>query len=281
MLKIGCHLSAAKGYAAMGRDALSIGANTFQFFTRNPRGGKARALDSEDEKEFLALMRENGIGPVVAHAPYTMNVCSADEKVRAFGRSVLTDDLSRMERLPGNYYNFHPGSHGGQGTEEGIRMITDALNGILTPDMKTTVLLETMAGKGSEVGRSFEELREILDRVELSEQMGVCLDTCHIFDAGYDIVSDPDGVLEEFDRVIGLSRLKAVHLNDSKNSIGSRKDRHETIGGGRIGFDALLRFASRPALRELPLILETPNDLSGHGKEIAEISAAWDQFISD
>ncbi|QAT48318.1 deoxyribonuclease IV [Caproiciproducens sp. NJN-50] len=275
MLKIGCHLSAAKGYASMCRDALSIGANTFQFFTRNPRGGRARALDPKDENQFLQLMRENNIGPVVAHAPYTMNVCSADEKVRAFGCSVLADDLARMERLPGNCYNLHPGSHGGQGAEEGIRMIAGALNEILTPEMHTTVLLETMAGKGSEVGRSFEELRAILDRVECSERIGVCLDTCHIFDAGYDIVGDPDGVLGEFDRAVGLSRLRAVHLNDSKNPIGSRKDRHERIGEGRIGFDALLRFARHPAVRDLPLILETPNDLSGHGREIAAISAAW------
>ncbi|WP_411677944.1 deoxyribonuclease IV [Caproicibacter sp.] len=278
MLKIGCHLSAAKGYAAMGRDAISIGANTFQFFTRNPRGGKARALDPEDESKFLSLMRENRMGPFVAHAPYTMNVCSGDEKTRAFGRSVLADDLERLERLPGNFYNFHPGSHVGQGSEEGIRMIADALNEALTPEMNTTVLLETMAGKGSEVGRSFEELRAILDRVELSEKVGVCLDTCHVFDAGYDLVGDPDGVLAEFDRVIGLGRLKAVHLNDSKNPLGSRKDRHELIGKGHIGFGALLRFARHPAVRDLPLILETPNDLSGHGREIAEISQEWEKL---
>jgi len=275
MLKIGCHLSAAKGYASMGRDALSIGANTFQFFLRNPRGGKARAVNPEEEKKFLRLMRENGMGPVVAHAPYTMNVCSADEKVRAFGRSVLRDDLARMERLPGNFYNFHPGSHCGQGAEEGIRQIADALNEVLSPEMKTTVLLETMAGKGTEIGRSFEDLRAILDRVELSEKLGVCLDTCHVSDAGYDLIGDPDGVLREFDRIVGLSRLRAVHLNDSKNPPGSRKDRHERIGEGQIGFDALLRFALHPAVRQLPLILETPNDLAGHGAEIAEFSAAW------
>lgn len=278
MLKIGCHLSAAKGYAAMGRDALSIHANTFQFFTRNPRGGKARALDADDENKFLELMRENNMGPFVAHAPYTMNVCSADEKVRAFGVSVLEDDLMRMERLPGNYYNFHPGSHTGQGTDEGIRLIAQVLNGVLPKIQHTTVLLETMAGKGTEVGRSFEELRAIIDCVECSEKIGVCLDTCHVFDAGYDIVGNPEGVLEEFDRIIGLSRLKAVHLNDSKNSIGSHKDRHELIGKGQIGFDALLRFVYHPALRELPLILETSNDLKGHGAEIAEISDAWQKF---
>ena len=281
MLKIGCHLSAAKGYAAMARDALSIGAGTFQFFTRNPRGGNARADNPEDEREFLLLLGENGIGPVVAHAPYTMNVCSADERVRGFGRSVLRDDLEKLERLPGNYYNFHPGSHGGQGPEEGVRQIADALNEVLSPEMKTTVLLETMAGKGTEVGRSFEELRAILDRVELSEKLGVCLDTCHVSDAGYDLIGDPDGVLEEFDRAVGLSRLKAIHLNDSKNPPGSRKDRHERIGQGTIGFDALLRFAGRPSVRGLPLILETPNDLAGHGREIAEISAAWKNSSKD
>ncbi|MCI1966606.1 MAG: deoxyribonuclease IV [Oscillospiraceae bacterium] len=275
MLKIGCHLSAAKGYWAMGRDALSIGANTFQFFTRNPRGGKARAIDPEDERKFLTLMREHEMGPVVAHAPYTMNVCSASEKTREFGCSVLADDLSRLERLPGTYYNFHPGSHVGQGVEEGVRMIADALNRVLTPDLQTVVLLETMAGKGTEVGRSFEEIREILDRVQCTEKLGVCLDTCHVFDAGYPIDSDPDGVLEEFDRVIGLKRLRAVHLNDSKNSRGSRKDRHELIGEGNIGFEALLRFIRRPALRNLPLILETPNDLAGHGQEIKKISEFW------
>ena len=279
MLKIGCHLSAAKGYAAMGRDAQSIGANTLQFFTRNPRGGRARKPDPEDEARFLALAKESGIGPIVAHAPYTMNVCSAAEKVRAFGRSVLADDLAHLEHLPGNFYNFHPGSHGGQGAEEGIREVAEALNQVLTPDLHTTVLLETMAGKGTEVGRSFEELRAILDRVDRSEKMGVCLDTCHVFDAGYDIAADPDGVLAEFDRVLGLSRLRAVHLNDSKNPLGSRKDRHEKIGEGQIGFEALLRFVSRPALRDLPLILETPNDLAGHGQEIAAVSAAWEKTL--
>jgi deoxyribonuclease IV len=278
MLKIGCHLSAAKGYTAMGRAALSIHANTFQFFTRNPRGGKARALDADDEMKFRKLMQENSMGPIVAHAPYTMNVCSADEKVRAFGLSVLKDDLMRMERLPGNYYNFHPGSHTGQGADEGIRLIADALNGILPEIQNTTVLLETMAGKGTEVGRSFEELRDIIDRVECSDKIGVCLDTCHVFDAGYDIVGNPDGVLKEFDRIIGLPRLRAVHLNDSKNPMGSRKDRHELIGKGHIGFDALLCFMHHPALRNLPFILETPNDLEGYGKEIADISAAWQDF---
>lgn len=277
MLKIGCHLSAAKGYTAMARDALSIRANTFQFFTRNPRGGKARTLNPDDEAVFLSLMEENSMGPVVAHAPYTMNVCSANEKTREFGRSVLADDLARLERLTGVLYNFHPGSHVGQGAETGIELIAGALNDTLTPEQHTTVLLETMAGKGSEVGRSFKELRAILDRVERSEKMGVCLDTCHIFDAGYDIVKNPEGVLEEFDRVIGLSRLKAIHLNDSKNPLGSRKDRHELVGEGQIGFEAILRFAQNPAVRNLPLILETPNDLAGHGKEIAQISAEWEK----
>ena len=280
MLLIGCHLSAAKGLAPMARDALSIGANTFQFFTRNPRGGGARAPDFGDERAFLEILRENGFGPVVAHAPYTMNVCSADEKVREFGLRAFREDLEKMERLPGNYYNFHPGSHGGQGAEEGVRRIAGALNAVLSPEQSTTVLLETMAGKGSEVGRSFEELREILDRVGLSDRLGVCLDTCHVFDAGYDIVGDLDGVLSEFDRVVGLSRLRAVHLNDSKNPLGSRKDRHERLGEGTIGFPALLRVARHPALRRLPMILETPNDLAGHGEEIARLSAAWNEAES-
>ena len=275
MLLLGCHLSAAKGYYAMGKDALSAGANTFQFFTRNPRGGAARAYDPEDGAALLALMRENRFGPIVAHAPYTLNVCSADEKVREFGDRVLAEDLARMENWPGNYYNLHPGSHSGQGAEAGIELIAAALNAVLTPDIHTTVLLETMAGKGTEVGRSFEELREILARIELSEKMGVCLDTCHIFDAGYNLAADPEGVLAEFDRVIGLSHLRAVHLNDSKNPAGSRKDRHETIGEGQIGFDALLRFVMRPELRNLPLILETPNDLAGHAQEIARIKEAF------
>ena len=259
----------------MGKDALSAGANTFQFFTRNPRGGAARAYDPEDGAALLALMRENRFGPIVAHAPYTLNVCSADEKVREFGDRVLAEDLARMENWPGNYYNLHPGSHSGQGAEAGIELIAAALNAVLTPDIHTTVLLETMAGKGTEVGRSFEELREILARIELSEKMGVCLDTCHIFDAGYNLAADPEGVLAEFDRVIGLSHLRAVHLNDSKNPAGSRKDRHETIGEGQIGFDALLRFVMRPELRNLPLILETPNDLAGHAQEIARIKEAF------
>ena len=274
-LLIGCHLSAAKGLAAMARDAVSIGANTFQFFTRNPRGGRARAIDPEDERAFLALLRENGFGPVVAHAPYTMNVCSPDESVREFGNRTLADDLERMERLPGNYYNFHPGSHVGQGAEKGIRLIAEALNAALSPGQTTLVLLETMSGKGSEVGATFEELREILDRVAFPDRVGVCLDTCHVFDAGYDIAGDLDGVLTEFDRVIGLSRLRAVHLNDSRNPLGSRKDRHEKIGGGKIGFEALLSVTRHPDLRRLPMILETPNDIIGHGQEIARISAAW------
>ena len=271
---IGCHLSAAKGLDSMARDALSIGANTFQFFTRNPRGGAARAPDPADERAFLRILRENRFGPFVAHAPYTMNVCSKNEKVRAFGNRVLAEDLARMERLPGNYYNFHPGSHVGSGPEEGIRRIAAALNAVLSEEQKTTVLLETMAGKGSEVGRSFGELREILGRVECSGRVGVCLDTCHVYDAGYDVAGDLDGVLEEFDRVVGLSRLRAVHLNDSKNPPGSRRDRHERIGFGTIGFEALLRVAEHPALRNLPMILETPNDLKGHGEEIAKLSAA-------
>ncbi len=275
MRYLGCHLSAAKGFLAMGKDAVKAGANTFQFFTRNPRGGRAKAIDPKDVEAFLALEREHGFGKIVAHAPYTMNVCSAEEKTREFGNTVLRDDLKRMEAVPGNYYNFHPGSHVGQGVREGIRLIREALNAALRPEQTTTVLLETMSGKGSEVGGRFEELREILDGVELRDQMGVCLDTCHVSDAGYDVAGDLDGVLREFDRVIGLDRLRAVHLNDSMNAPGSRKDRHEKIGEGTIGFEALMRVVNHPLLRGLPFILETPNDLAGHAAEIARIRGAY------
>jgi deoxyribonuclease-4 len=274
MLRIGCHLSASKGLLAMGRTAKKIGANTFQFFTRNPRGGKAKKIDPEDVRAFLAFAEENGVGPVVAHAPYTLNLCSANEKTRAFAAGVLADDLARMELLPGNFYNLHPGSSGGQGAEEGIRLISAALNAAVKPGQATTVLLETMAGKGTEVGRSFGELRAILDRAACPEKMGVCLDTCHVFDAGYDVRDALDAVLEEFDRVIGLGRLRAVHLNDSKNALGSRKDRHEKIGAGHIGFEALVRVVTHPALRALPFILETPNDLPGYAAEIARLRRA-------
>ena len=268
MFYIGCHLSCSKGFTAMERDAERIGATTFQFFTRNPRGSSVKALDLEDIREFLKRKEEKGLGTLVAHAPYTLNACSADEKVREFARNTMADDLARLEHTPGNVYNFHPGSHVKQGTETGIRLIAETLNAILKPEQSTIVLLETMAGKGSEVGSRFEELREILDRVELSEKMGVCLDTCHVWDGGYDIAGDLDGVLTEFDRIVGLSRLKAVHLNDSMNPLGARKDRHARIGEGHIGLDALVRVVNHPALRVLPFCLETPNDLEGYKREI-------------
>lgn len=268
MFYIGCHLSCGKGFVAMGKDAVKIGATTFQFFTRNPRGGNAKALDEKDIQAFLELKKEQGIGTLVAHAPYTLNACSADEGLREFARNTMKDDLRRLEYTPGNLYNFHPGSHVKQGTEAGISLIAEALNEILTPTQSTTVLLETMAGKGSEVGSRFEELREILDRVELSDKMGICLDTCHVWDGGYDIVHDLDGVLGEFDRIIGLSRLKAIHLNDSQNPQGARKDRHARIGEGHIGLDAMVRIINHPALKELPFCLETPNELDGYEREI-------------
>lgn len=268
MFYIGCHLSCSKGFTAMERDAERIGATTFQFFTRNPRGSSVKALDLEDIREFLKRKEEKGLGTLVAHAPYTLNACSADEKVREFARNTMAEDLARLEHTPGNVYNFHPGSHVKQGMETGIRLIAETLNAILKPEQSTIVLLETMAGKGSEVGSRFEELREILDRVELSEKMGVCLDTCHVWDGGYDIAGDLDGVLTEFDRIVGLSRLKAVHLNDSMNPLGARKDRHARIGEGHIGLDALVRVVNHPALRDLPFCLETPNDLEGYKREI-------------
>ena len=271
MLTIGCHLSASEGFLAMGKTALSIGANTFQFFTRNPRGSKAKAIDPDDAAAFLALAQANGFGRLVAHAPYTINPCSKTECTREFARMTLADDLKRMEYLPGNYYNFHPGSHTEQGMEVGISQIAETLNAILKPEQHTTVLLETMSGKGSEVGGRFEELREILDRVALNTQMGVCMDTCHISDAGYDIAGDIDGVLTEFDRVIGLERLKAVHINDSMNPLGSHKDRHARIGEGYLGEAAFGRIINHPALRDLPFILETPNDLAGYAREIGRL----------
>lgn len=269
MLNIGCHLSTAKGFLAMGRDALSIGANTFQFFTRNPRGGQAKAIDQDDLDAFIAFAAEHRFVQLLAHAPYTLNPCSADEKTRQFALETMLDDLARMERLPGNLYNFHPGSHVGQGEDAGIEMIVAQLNAVLTRELTTTVLLETMAGKGSEVGRTFEEVRRILDGVVLQEKMGVCLDTCHVNDAGYDIVNDLDGVLETFDRVIGLERLRAIHLNDSMNPLGARKDRHERIGHGHLGLPAITRIINHPRLRHLPFLLETPNELPGYAEEIA------------
>jgi len=253
----------------MGKTAVSIGANTFQFFTRNPRGGAAKDLDPADIKTYLAFARENGIDVILAHAPYTLNVCSADSGIREFAKNTFIDDIKRMEAVPNNLYNFHPGSHVGQGAEAGIEMIAETLNEIIYPEMTTTILLETMAGKGSEVGRSFEEIRAIIDKVEFSEKLGVCLDTCHVYDAGYDVVNDLDGVLSEFDKVIGLDRLKAVHINDSKNPFESHKDRHEVIGGGSIGKEAFERIINHPALRDLPFYLETPNELDGYKEEIA------------
>lgn len=269
MLHIGCHLSSSRGFAAMGRQALELGADTFQFFTRNPRGSRAKDLDPADAAALAALMEEHRFAPVIAHAPYTLNLCGESERNREFARDTMADDLRRLEFLPGQYYNFHPGSHVGQGLEAGIDLIAQGLNAILTPEQHTTVLLETMAGKGSEVGGRFEELRAILDRVELSGKVGVCLDTCHVSDAGYDIIRDLDGVLAEFDRRIGLDRLKAVHLNDSKNPPGSRKDRHKCIGEGEIGLEALARVVRHPVLRDLPFCLETPNELPGYKAEIA------------
>lgn len=266
---IGNHLSTSKGYAAMGKEAVKLGANTFAFFTRNPRGGSAKAIVPSDVEKLLQLMEEQQFGKLVAHAPYTMNLCAAKEDVRRFSREMIEDDLKRMEYTPGNYYNFHPGSHVGQGAEAGIALIAEALNEVLTPEQSTTVLLETMAGKGSEVGRSFEELREILDRVTLQEKMGVCFDTCHVWDGGYDIVNRLDEVLEEFDRVIGLDRLYAVHFNDSMNECGTHKDRHARIGEGCIGMEGLRRVATHPLLAGKPFILETPNDDEGYKKEIA------------
>ena len=265
---IGNHLSASKGYAAMGKAALALDANTFAFFTRNPRGGKAKEIDEKDVEKFLNFAKEHEFGKIVAHAPYTMNLCAAKEDVRSFSKEMLLDDLKRMEYTPYNYYNFHPGVHVGQGAEKGIALIAEALNEALKPEQTTTVLLETMAGKGTEVGRTFEELREILDRVELNDKMGVCLDTCHVWDGGYDIVNDLDDVLNEFDRVIGLDRLKAVHFNDSMNDCGSHKDRHAKIGEGKIGAEAMRRVALHPLLEGRPFILETPNDDEGYRREI-------------
>lgn len=273
MFKIGCHLSASKGFEHMGREALSIGANVFQFFTRNPRGAKAKPIDEKDANALCELMRDNSFGPILAHAPYTMNACSADEHIRELARTMMADDLKRMEYVPDNLYNFHPGSHVGQGAEQGIRFIIDTLNAVLYPEQRTTVLLETMAGKGSEIGRSFEELRAIIDGVELSGKLGVCLDTCHISDAGYDVVNDLDGVLEAFDRIVGLHRLRAIHLNDSMNPQGSHKDRHAKIGDGSLGTDALSRVINHPKLRDLPFYLETPNELDGYAKEIEMLKA--------
>lgn len=269
MFWIGCHLSSAKGYLAMGRQAAEIGANVFQFFTRNPRGGSVKPLDMADVEAFLAFSQEKSFGPLLAHAPYTMNLCAAKPELREFARRTIKEDLSRLELLPNVMLNFHPGSHVKQGAETGIALIADALDDILSGGGKTPVLLETMAGKGSEVGRSFEELRAIIDRTEQKERLGVCLDTCHVYDGGYDILQDLDGVLAEFDRIIGLERLRAIHLNDSKNPFASHKDRHEKIGEGSLGLEGLTRVINHPKLRDLPFYLETPNELDGYAREIA------------
>lgn len=268
-MNIGCHLSSSGGFTAMAKTAIGIGANTFQFFSRNPRGGNAKAIDPDDIENFLRISNENNFSKIVAHAPYTLNLCSATEHICKFSKDIFAEDLKRLENIPGSLYNFHPGSHTGQGTEVGIKKIVDALNEILTPSQTSTVLLETMAGKGSEIGGKFEELRMIIDNIELKSKMGVCLDTCHVFDAGYDIVNNLEGVLEEFDRIIGIERLKAIHINDSKNTCGSRKDRHEQIGKGNIGIEAFERIINHKYLKDLPFILETPQeDLSGYAHEI-------------
>ena len=274
MIYIGCHLSVTDGYKAMGEKMSRFGGNTFAFFTRNPRGGKSKPLIPEDAEGLLTHMREEAFGPLVAHGSYTMNLCSVNPDTRANGLDMITQDLARMELLPGNLYNFHPGAHTGQGTETGIRQISAALNQVLTPEIRTTVLLETMTGKGSEIGGTFEELREIIDRVDCKEKLGVCFDTCHTWDAGYDLVNGLDGVLRRFDEVIGLSRLKAVHFNDSKNGCGSHKDRHEKLGRGALGMEALKRIALHPAFQGLPFILETPNEDEGYIEEI-RIVRGW------
>lgn len=268
MFTIGCHLSASKGYLAMAKQAVSIGANTFQFFTRNPRGGKAKEINEDDVKAFLQYSKEHEINKILAHAPYTLNACSADSGIREFAKNTMADDLKRMEYTPGNYYNFHPGSHVGQGVEVGIDFIAEMLNEILTKEQTTTVLLETMSGKGSEVGRNFEELKAIIDKVKLKDKLGVCLDTCHIWDGGYDVVNNFDGVLDEFDKIIGLEKLKAIHLNDSKNDLASHKDRHEKIGEGKIGLDAISKIINNDRIKELPFYLETPNEIDGYEREI-------------
>jgi len=278
MLKIGCHLSTSKGFANMGKEILMLGGNTFQFFTRNPRGSKAKAIDEKDIAEFLELAKENNFATILAHAPYTLNACSGDENTRSFAIEIMKDDLDRMEYIPNNLYNFHPGSHVKQGTEVGIKYIFDMLNAILKPEQTTTVLLETMAGKGTEIGRTFEELQEILSNIKLSDKMGICLDTCHVYDAGYDIVNDLDGVLEQFDKIIGLDKLRAIHLNDSMNPFESHKDRHQKIGEGSIGLEAIKNIINHPKLRNLPFFLETPNKLEGYAKEIALLKSTYKEI---
>lgn len=274
-LHIGCHLSSARGYLAMGKEALALDADVFAFFTRNPRGGKAKDLDTEDVRRFLAFKEQHGIGKLIAHAPYTLNPCATKEDLREFAKNTMADDLSRLEYTPGNYYNFHPGSHVGQGVEYGIERIADLLNNVLRPEQTTTILLETMSGKGSEVGSRFEELRAIVDRVEQKDKLGICLDTCHIWDSGYDLIHSLDDILEEFDRILGIERLSAIHLNDSLNERASHKDRHARIGEGKIGLHALTCVINHPRLKHLPFILETPNDHDGYAREIALLRSLY------
>lgn len=276
MIYIGSHISAAGGFEEMGKTALKLGADTFAFFTRNPRGGKAKDIDQKDVQALITIMEEHHFGPLVAHAPYTMNLCSDKPDIRRFAKDMFAEDIKRMEYLPGNYYNFHPGSHVGQGVENGINYIADAMNEVLFPEMKTIVLLEGMAGKGSEIGRNFEEIRMIIDRVELKDKIGVCLDTCHLWEAGYDVVSDFDKVMDEFDRVVGLDKLYAIHMNDSKNPIAAHKDRHELLGEGHIGKTALEVIIHHPSLQGKPFILETPNDDAGYAEEIAWVRSVME-----
>ena len=279
MFKIGCHLSSSKGYLAMGKEAVKIGANTFQFFTRNPRGGAAKPLDEQDMAAYVEFTKEQNLTTILAHAPYTLNAAAAKEDLREFAFEVMKDDLHRLSLIPGSMYNFHPGSHVKQGVDVGIELIAEHLNKVLEYNVNTTILLETMAGKGSEVGRSFEEIQTIIEKTERKDMLGVCLDTCHVYDAGYDIVGDLDGVLKEFDGVIGLERLKAIHLNDSKNPFASHKDRHEKIGEGSIGLEATKAIINHPLLRELPFYLETPNELEGYAKEIALLKGCREEII--
>ncbi len=275
MLKIGCHLSASKGYKAMINDALKIGANVFQFFTRNPRGGNAKNIDEKDISEFLKIKSENNFGPILAHAPYTLNACSKDEAIRNFSINTMADDIQKMELIPNNYYNFHPGSHTGQGEEIGIKYISDMLNQIISPTQTTIVLLETMAGKGSEIGKTFQEIQQIISQTKYQDKIGVCMDTCHIFDAGYDIINKLDDTLYEFDKIIGLNKLYAIHLNDTKNPYKSHKDRHEKIGQGFIGIEAITKIINHPKLKHLPFYLETPNELEGYAEEIKLLKSLY------
>jgi len=275
MLNIGCHLSASNGYSAMAKQAIEIGANTFQFFTRNPRGFKAKDIDENDIAEFLQIIKENNFVKILAHAPYTLNPCSADKRVRDLAKEIFIDDLKRMEYTPNNMYNFHPGSHVGQGIQTGIDIISNTLNEVMTKEQTTTILLETMSGKGSEVGSKFEELKQIIDKVELKDKIGVCLDSCHVYDGGYDIVDNLDNVVEQFDSIIGLDKLKAIHLNDSKNPFSSHKDRHEKIGEGHLGTHAIGRIINHHKLKNLPFFLETPNEIDGYAKEIELLKSIY------